>query len=226
MNEIVSKEQWIEARKELLVKEKELSRIRDELAKARQTLPWKLVDENYIFTGPQGSSSLSDLFNDKTQLIIYHFMYAPGWEEGCKSCSFWADQYDTINLHIGQRDASLAVISRAPLQDFQAFKERMGWKFTWMSSSDNTFNQDFNVSFPDQQEGVYNYRATRVMEEMPGLSVFYKTEEGKIYHTYSCYSRGLDALNATYQMLDLLPLGRNEQGLDYGMAWLNHHDRY
>jgi len=226
MNKIVSKEQWMDARKQLLVKEKELTRMRDELAKARQTLPWNIVENNYIFTGPEGTSSLSELFADKSQLVVYHFMYAPGWEEGCKSCSFWADQYDTINLHIGQRDVSLVVISRALLEDFQAFKARMGWKFNWLSSAGNTFNKDFNVSFPDQQEGVYNYHETRVMEEMPGLSVFYKKEDGNIYHTYSCYSRGLDALNSTYQMLDLLPRGRDEAGLEYSMAWLNHHDKY
>lgn len=219
-------EEWISARKELLTKEKEFSKLRDELSTARRALPWRKLQTEYEFESSQGKSTLADLFAGKSQLITYHFMYAPGWEDGCKSCSFWADQYDTINLHIGQRDVSLAVISRAPWQDFQSFKERMGWQFNWLSSAANSFNSDFNVSFPDQETGFYNYRETGVMEELPGLSVFIRDEAGDIFHTYSCYSRGLDPLNATYQMLDLVPNGRDEGDLPFPMAWVNLHDNY
>ncbi|MCZ6502901.1 MAG: DUF899 domain-containing protein [Gammaproteobacteria bacterium] len=219
-------EEWIAARQELLVKEKEFSKLGDELTAARQALPWRKIDKEYKFESSQGKFTLNDLFAGKSQLITYHFMYAPGWQDGCKSCSFWADQYDTINLHIGQRDVSLAVISRAPWQDFQAFKERMGWQFRWLSSSENSFNSDFKVSFPDQDTGFYNYREASVMEELPGLSVFFKDEKGDIFHTYSCYARGLDPLNATYQMLDLVPSGRNEGDLPFPMAWVNLHDNY
>ena len=223
---IVNNEDWLAARRELLRKEKEFSKIRDELSLARQALPWREVVQHYTFESNQGNSTLEDLFSGKSQLITYHYMFAPDWQEGCKSCSFWADQYDTINQHIGQRDVSLAVISRAPWQKFDNFKTRMGWKFHWLSSAENSFNQDFNVSFPGQEKGTYNYQESKVMEELPGLSVFTKDSDGIIYHTYSCYSRGLDPLNATYQMLDLTPKGRDEKDLPFPMAWVNFHDKY
>lgn len=221
-----SRQAWIEARQSLLEKEKELTRLRDEVSAARQAMPWVPVEESYTFENEEGTFTLSDLFNDKSQLIIYHFMYGRGWQEGCKSCSFWADQYDTINLHIGQRDVAIAVVSRAPWQDFSDFKQRMGWQFRWLSSAGTTFNTDFHVSFDTPGEGYYNYRTTGVGEEMPGLSVFAKDDEGKVFHTYSCYARGLDPLNATYQMLDLTPKGRDEEALSFPMGWVNHHDRY
>ena len=225
-HKIVSEKEWLAARRKLLAKEKEFSKIRDELTSARQALPWQKVKEDYAFESSEGKFALSELFAGKSQLIIYHFMFAPGWQEGCKLCSFWADQYDTINQHIGQRDVSLAVISRAPWQDFQLFKETMGWQFHWLSSAANSFNHDFHVSFPDQKTGVYNYREGNVMEELPGLSVFFKDERGDVFHTYSCYARGLDPLNATYQMLDLVPKGRDEGDLPFPMAWVNHHHKY
>ncbi len=225
-NKIVNDEEWTEARVALLEKEKELSRLRDEVAAQRRAMPWTEVTENYEFEGPEGKFTLEQLFGNKSQLITYHYMYGPGWEEGCKSCSFWADQYDTINLHIGERDVAMAVISRAPWQDFAEFKKRMGWEFTWLSSAANSFNTDFHVSFDQPGEGYYNYTTTGVGPEMPGLSVFYKDGDGKIYHTYSCYSRGLDPLNATYQMLDLVPKGRDEGDLPFPMAWVKLHDAY
>jgi predicted dithiol-disulfide oxidoreductase (DUF899 family) len=225
-NEVVNEAAWTKARLKLLEKEKELTRLRDEVTSLRRQMPWTEVTENYTFSDPDGEKSLSELFGDKQQLIVYHFMYAPGWEEGCKSCSFWADQYDAIGFHIGERDVAMAVVSRAPWQDFQAFKKRMDWRFPWYSSSANSFNFDYHVSFQEPGEGYYNYRMTNVMEELPGLSVFYKDDDGMIYHTYSCYSRGLDPLNATYQMLDLAPKGRDEADLPYPMSWVNLHDSY
>lgn len=225
-NNVVSESEWLIARKTLLEQEKALNRQRDEIARARRDLPWHAVKEDYLFSSPVGDFSLSELFEDKSQLILYHFMYGPDWDEGCKSCSFWADQYDTINLHIGARDVSLAVISRAPWQKFNTFKERMGWQFKWLSSAENSFNSDYQVSYPGEEKGIYNYRETGVMEEMPGLSVFFKDEDGKMYHTYSTYSRGLDPLNATYQMLDLVPRGRDESALNFGMEWVRLHDSY
>ena len=225
-NKIVSESEWISAREDLLEKEKQLNRQRDEISRARRDLPWHIAQQDYLFNGPQGDEKLSNLFGGKSQLVLYHFMYGPDWEEGCKSCSFWADQYDTINMHIGARDVALVVISRAPWQQFQAFKKRMGWKFKWLSSAGTSFNSDYQVSYPDQQTGTYNYREGGVMEEMPGLSVFYKDDQGEIYHTYSTYSRGLDPLNATYQLLDLVPKGRDESALNFGMEWVKHHDSY
>ena len=226
MNKVVDQTTWIAARQALLEKEKQLTALRDEVTRARQALPWQAVTKEYVFEAPSGPLSLADLFEGKRQLITYHFMYGPDWQAGCKHCSFWADQYDAINRHIGARDVAIACVSRAPLAVFTPFKERMGWHFPWVSSADTTFNMDYNVSFPGQSTGFYNFRETQVMEEQPGLSVFYKDDDGSIYHTYSVYSRGLDPLNATYQMLDLVPLGRDEADLDYPMAWVRLHDEY
>lgn len=225
-NKVVSHDEWTEARTVLLEKEKHLNRLRDELAADRRRLPWTKVAEKYVFDDEHGRTTLSELFQGKSQLIVYHYMYGKGWQEGCKSCSFWADQYDTINQHIGERDLALFVISRAPWQDFSDFKNRMGWQFSWLSSADNSFNEDYHVSFDSPGAGYYNYHTTGVGEEMPGLSVFYKDDSGEIFHTYSCYSRGLDPLNATYQMLDLVPKGRDEQDLPFAMAWVQFHDAY
>lgn len=221
-------EQWREARLQLLEREKALTALRDEVAAARRDLPWVAVTAQYTFEGPGGRCTLADLFAGKSQLILYHFMYGAGWEEGCKSCSFWADQYDAIGHHIGARDVAMAVVSHAPLADFAGFKKRMGWRFPWLSSAGTRFNQDFHVSFDEAGSLVeYNFRETRAhAEEMPGLSVFARDETGQIFHTYSCYSRGLDPLNATYQMLDLVPKGRDEGGLESPMAWVQLHDSY
>lgn len=224
--EVVNEATWLVARLALLEKEKALTRLRDEVTAARQAMPWTPVTERYVFADELGEADLDELFAGKSQLVIYHYMYGPGWQEGCKHCSFWADQYDAINKHIGARDVGLAVVSRAPWQDFQAFKNRMGWRFRWLSSSNTTFNEDFHVSFPNQSRGTYNFSETSVMEEMPGLSVFAKDANGNIFHTYSLYARGLDPLNATYQLLDLVPRGRDEDSLPYPMSWVKLHDQY
>ena len=224
-NQTVSPDEWTEARRKLLEKEKQLTQLRDEVAQARRDLPWVKIDSDYTFENESGDKSLAELFDGRSQLIVYHFMYGDGWEEGCKHCSFWADQYDTIRMHIGARDVAMAVVSRAPWQDFAAFKKRMGWQFPWYSSSGTSFNLDFHVSFEEPGVGYYNYSETGVGQEMPGLSVFAR-DDNHIYHTYSCYSRGLDPLNATYQMLDLVPNGRAESELSYPMEWVRHHDRY
>ena len=223
---IVNDTDWIDARKKLLAKEKAFMKLRDELTADRQSLPWRKVDIDYSFESDRGTSSLVDLFAGRSQLITVHFMYGPEWQEGCKSCSFWADQYDAVEPHLNARDVSLAVVSRSPWANIADFKQRMGWDFHWLSSANCQFNQDFNVSFPGESTGIYNYQEGNVMEDLPGLSVFKRDEDGSIYHTYSCYARGLDPLNATYQLLDLVPSGRNEEELSFPMAWVNHHDKY
>jgi predicted dithiol-disulfide oxidoreductase (DUF899 family) len=228
-HEVVTNKEWLAARKRLLVKEKKLSRLRDELNKERRELPWVKVDKEYIFDGPEGKLSLAELFCGKRQLIVYHFMFGPDWKEGCPHCSFWADHYDSVNCHIGQRDTTLAVISRAPLKEIQAFKKRMGWKFTWVSSNQTDFNFDFHVSFtPEQIKSgriFYNYATIDAnIEEREGVSAFYKDRDA-IYHTYSGYARGIDLLNTTYNFLDLTAKGRDEHP-DHIQAWVRHHDKY
>ncbi len=225
-NPVVSESEWIAARQELLAKEKELTALRDEVTRARREMPWRRIEHNYTFKDSRGTSTLHDLFGENSQLIVYHFMFGPGWDEGCPSCSFWADQYDVVDMHIKQRDVSLVAVSRADWREFEPFKRRMGWHFRWVSSAGNSFNRDFNVSFPDEETGFYNFRESAVGREMPGISVFYRNKQGEIFHTYSTFSRGLDPLNATYQMLDLVPRGRNEEAFDFPMAWVKHHDRY
>ena len=227
----VSREEWIEARKELLVREKELTRLRDRLSEQRRELPWLEVEKDYVFQGPDGETSLTDLFDGRSQLIVQHFMFGPEWQEGCPSCSFWADNYNPIIVHLHQRDVSMVSVSRAPIAQLQAYRKRMGWNFLWVSSLENDFNFDYHVSFtPEEQESgesYYNYGTARFpSEEAPGFSVFYKDGDGTIFHTYSVYSRGLDPLNSAYQYLDLVPKGRDEEGLPYGMAWLRRHDQY
>lgn len=228
---VVSREEWLSARKELLAKEKELTRLRDQLSRQRQALPWVKIDKNYVFESTAGEISLAELFAGKSQLIVYHFMFHPDWSEGCKSCSFWADNYDNAVVHLNHRDVNLVAVSRAPVEKLARFKKRMDWSFTWVSSLHNDFNQDFGVSFTPEQiekgESDYNFGSTQFsIEEAPGLSVFYRDESGDIYHTYSCYSRGLDILNATYHYLDLVPKGRDESDLEYSMAWLHLKDSY
>ena len=224
--EIVGDDAWLAARESLLAKEKELTRLRDEVTAARQAMPWRRVTTDYRFEGPGGNAGLADLFGSVSQLVVVHFMFGPGWEEGCKICSFWADQYDAIRPHLAARDVNLVVVSRGELERLDAFRRRMGWNFPWYSSAGSSFNEDFGVSFPGKEEGTYNYRETRVMEEQPGVSVFARGEGGEVFHTYSLYSRGLDPLNAAYQFLDLAPRGRDEANLPFSMAWVNHHDAY
>jgi predicted dithiol-disulfide oxidoreductase (DUF899 family) len=229
-HEVVSQEKWIEARKALLAKEKEFTRQRDELSRQRRELPWVKVDNNYVFDGMAGKQTLEQLFAGRNQLIIYHFMLGPGWAEGCKSCSYLADHFDGSLVHLANRDVTLAVVSRAPIAEIQAFQKRMGWRFNWVSAYNNTFNFDYHVSFTkDEVKGEvdYNYgRQAFPSEEAPGLSVFYKNQSGEIFHTYSTYARGLDHLVGTYNFLDLTPKGRDEDGLAFTMAWVRHHDRY
>jgi predicted dithiol-disulfide oxidoreductase (DUF899 family) len=228
--EIVSRAEWIVARKDFLSREKEFTRQRDALSAARRKLPMVKVDKDYVFDGPEGKEQLADLFDGKSQLIVYHFMLGPEWEEGCKSCSYLADHFDGPSVHLAQRDVSLVVISRAPWREIEAFKKRMGWSFKWMSSYGSDFNFDHHVSFTKEEEAkgkvYYNYETTDFMcDELPGLSVFYKNEEGDILHSYSCYARGLDLLVGTYNFLDLAPKGRDEDP-EPTMSWVRHHDRY
>jgi predicted dithiol-disulfide oxidoreductase (DUF899 family) len=230
-HKVVSQEEWVRARKEFLAKEKEFTHLRDELNRQRRELPWVKVDTPYVFEGPQGKETLSALFDDRSQLLVYHFMFHPSWSEGCKSCSFWADNFNGAIVHMNQRDVTMVAISRAPLAQLEAFKKRMGWTFKWVSSFGNDFNRDYHVSFTPQEmaqgERYYNYTMGKFgQEEAPGLSVFYKDTQGNIFHTYSCYARGLDMLNGAYHHLDLVPKGRNEDDLSYTMAWVRHHDKY
>jgi predicted dithiol-disulfide oxidoreductase (DUF899 family) len=229
-HKVVSKSEWLKARVAHLAAEKELTRKRDELCRQRRELPWERVDKNYVFEGPFGPETLGDLFADRSQLIIYHFMLGANWEEGCKSCSFLADHFDATRVHLAHRDVTFAVVSQAPMPRIRAFQGRMGWRFHWVSAFDNGFQTDYGVHFTKEElagEVNYNYGKTRFgAEEAPGLSVFYKSEAGEIFHTYSAYARGLDALVGTYQFLDVVPKGRDEEGLAFSMSWVRHHDRY
>ncbi len=228
-HQIVSHESWIEARKALLAKEKEFTRLRDELSQARRDLPWERVTKDYVFDTPSGRRSLADLFEGRSQLVVYHLMFDPGWEAACKSCSFWADNFERSVIHLAHRDVTMIAISRAPLAKLEAFKQRLGWTFTWVSAGEGDFNYDFGVSFRSEDvatgKAVYNYRPTQTkMSELPGISVFYKDGDGAVYHTYSCYARGLDMMNAAYHYLDLVPKGRDEDGR--GMFWVRLRDSY
>lgn len=228
---VASHSEWLEARKAFLAKEKEFTRLRDELSRQRRELPWEKVDKHYIFDGPSGKKTLVDLFEGRCQLMIYHFMFGPGWKEGCPSCSYLADHYDGATIHLANRDVTLAVISRAPIAEIEAFKKRMGWRFHWVSSFGTDFNYDYHVSFTPEERAtgkvIYNYEATLFpSEEGPGLSVFFKDANGDIFHTYSSYARGLDILVGTYNFLDMAPKGRDEEGLAHSMAWVRHHDKY
>lgn len=220
-----NKEEWLDLRRELLSKEKVLTHMRDEVSRMRRELPWVPVTKDYTFEGPHGNLSLSDLFEHRSQLIIYHFMYGPGWKQGCDGCSFLSDHIDGANQHLAHHDVTLIAVSRAPYQEFQAFKKRMGWDFTWISSSPSDFNYDFNVSFKAGEKGQYNFEefVSDEDEELPGMSCFFKDENGQIFHTYSSYSRGGDILIGTYNWLDIAPLGRNEEST---MNWMKLHDEY
>jgi predicted dithiol-disulfide oxidoreductase (DUF899 family) len=229
-HKIVSRREWTEARKALLDKEKEFTRARDRLSAERRALPWVKVDKAYVFDTPEGKKTLAELFDGRSQLIVYHFMLGPEWDEGCPSCSFLADHFDGANMHLAQRDVTFIAISRAPLAEIEAFKRRMGWHFPWASSFGNDFNFDYHVSFAEDQvgkDGDYNYEQQEIVsDEMPGASVFYKDADGTVFHTYSAYARGLDILLGAYNFLDLTPKGRNEAELPWTMAWVRHHDKY
>jgi len=228
-HKIVSHDRWVEERQQLLAKEKEFTQLRDELSQARRDLPWERVEKNYIFEGPDGKQTLAQLFGKQSQLIIYHFMFDPDWEAACKSCSFWADNFNGIDVHLKHRDISFLAVSRAPLAKIEAYKKRMGWNFKWVSSFGSDFNYDYQVAFKpeDMASGqvYYNYRKTKAMSpELVGVSVFFKDETGAIYHTYSAYSRGVDILNGAYNYIDLTPKGRDEG--ERNQFWVRRHDEY
>lgn len=232
--QIVSRAHWLAARRELLALEKQHTKARERLTAQRQALPWVKVDQPYVFATPEGPRALAELFNGRRQLIVYHFMFGPGWEEGCPSCSFIMDHLDGMLPHLRARDTAFTAISRAPLAELEKFKQRMGWKFPWASAAENSFNFDYHVSFTAEAlatgDGSYNFGPIPAgqlpVEELPGVSVFYRHEDGSVFHTYSAYARGLEVLLGAYHWLDLTPKGRDEGALNFSMAWLRHHDRY
>jgi predicted dithiol-disulfide oxidoreductase (DUF899 family) len=229
-HQIVSHDEWIAARRRFLVKEKEFTRLRDELSRERRELPWEHVKKEYVFEGEQGKETLAALFGKHNQLIVYHFMYAPDWEIGCRGCSFWADNFNGIVPHLNARDVSLVAVSRAPLQKLQAQARRFNWTFKWVSSVGSDFNLDYNVSFPAEAlargEVFYNYAAQKLdRTDMPGISAFFRDGD-QIYHSYSAYARGLDMLNTAYHYLDIAPKGRDEDGLPFPMEWVKHRIAY
>ena len=229
--QIVSKEDWLKARLDLLKQEKALTRQRDDLAQKRRELPMVRVDKAYTFEGPNGPETLAGLFGGCSQLIVQHFMYGKSWGEGCPSCSFWADGFNGTTIHMKHRDAAFVAVSNAPLDEIESYKKRMGWSFKWVSSYGTDFNRDYHVTFTEEERAAgpifYNFNENSFpADEAPGVSVFYKNAEGHVFHTYSCYARGLDILNSTYHYLDLLPKGRDEDNLPHTMAWLRRHDQY
>jgi predicted dithiol-disulfide oxidoreductase (DUF899 family) len=229
-NPVVSNEEWLLARTNFLAKEKEFSRLREELSQQRRELPWVKVTKPYVFDGPNGKETLAELFEGRSQLIVYHFMFSPEWDQGCRHCSFWADNFNGAIVHLNQRDVTMIAVSRAPLTKIDPFKKRMGWTFKWMSSGQNDFNYDFGASFTPEQNksgtAVYNYaKADAGSTDREGSSVFYN-DGSAVFHTYSTYARGIDNFNGAYQLLDLVPKGRDESGLQNPQAWVRHHDRY
>jgi predicted dithiol-disulfide oxidoreductase (DUF899 family) len=228
----VSREEWIAARKELLKKEKELSHLQDEVSRQRRELPWVKVEKEYIFETPEGRKTLAELFNGNSQLVVYHFMFGPGWKAGCVGCSFFSDHVDGADQHLTHHDVTLTAVSRAPLAEIEAYKRRMGWRFKWVSSSESDFNYDFNVSFRKDAiaagEVYYNYEMYKTtMEDLHGTSVFFKDDSGAVFHTYSAYARGDERGLGTYMFLDLMPKGRNENGPNFNLTdWVKRHDEY
>ena len=228
---IGTRKEWLARRLDLLAAEKELTRRSDELAQRRQELPWVRVDKNYVFDTTEGKRGLAELFDSRSQLLVQHFMLAPGWEQGCPSCSFMADHSDGMAIHLAHRDVSFVAISRAPLAEIERFRRRMGWQFNWVSSHGSDFNYDFGVSFTPEQvaEGTLTYNFGTLpfaVEELPGVSAFTRGKAGEVFHTYSAYGRGVEVMMGTYRMLDLLPKGRDERDVEYKMEWVRHHDRY
>jgi predicted dithiol-disulfide oxidoreductase (DUF899 family) len=228
---IVSKDEWLAARSALLKKEKEFTLLRDKLGQQQRDMPWVLVDKKYLFDGPNGKQTLSDLFDGRSQLIVYHFMYDPNWDAGCPSCSFWADNFNGIVVHLNQRDVTMIAVSKAPYSKIGEYKKRMGWNFKWVSSYDNDFNFDYHVSFTPEElsekKAFYNYSLQDTHSpEREGVSVFYKDTAGHMFHTYSAYARGIDVLNVAYHYLDLVPMGRDEDGHEFPQFWVRRHDEY
>lgn len=228
---VLSRDEWIAERKKLLTREKELTRLRDEIARERRALPWVRIDKDYVFDTPEGQRTLAELFDGRSQLLVQHFMFGPGWEEGCPSCSYMADHSDGMIGHLAQRDVTLTAVSRAPLAEIERFRRRMGWRFPWVSSHGSDFNFDFGVSFTPEQVAEdkvdYNYGTSpHSEEELPGISAFIKDEAGDVFHSYSTYARGVEVMMGTYNMLDLMPRGRGERDVDHKMEWVRHHDRY
>ena len=229
---IVTREQWLNARKTLLEKEKAFTKARDALTQERQAMPWVKVEKNYLFADASGKRSLPDLFGGRSQLIVYHFMYHPDWGgDACPSCSYWADNFNGIIVHLNARDVSMVAISKARVDQIEAYRKRMGWSFEWLSSYENDFNRDFGVGFTAEEmesgEGYYNYKMQSIpREEMPGMSVFALGQDGEVYHTYSSYGRGIDMINGAYHLLDMVPKGRDEDSLPWNQAWVRRHDEY
>jgi predicted dithiol-disulfide oxidoreductase (DUF899 family) len=227
---VVSRQQWLAARRELLAREKELTHLGDRIAAERRALPWVRMDKAYLFDTPAGRRPLADLFDGHRQLLMQHFMLAPGWEQGCKSCSYMADHTDATLAHLAARDTAFVAVSRAPLAEIERFKERMGWTFRWVSSDGTDFNRDFHVTFTaDEMAGGkadYNFGGKAHGAELPGVSAFIKDDAGEVFHTYSTYGRGVEVMMHTYNLLDLTARGRDEDGLGFTMAWVRHHDRY
>lgn len=230
-NQVASHEEWLKARLELLAAEKEFTRQRDALTRRRMAMPWERVEKSYRFETAKGALSLADLFDGRSQLIFYHFMLGPDWEEGCKSCSFWADNFNGIPIHLNHRDVTFTAVSRAPLAKIDAYKKRMGWTFPWVSSYGSDFNFDYQASFTPEEiangRAYYNYavRPVKVSEQV-GVSVFYRNDRNEVFHSYSCYERGVDMLNGAYHYLDLVPKGRDEDGGEFTMQWVRRHDQY
>jgi len=229
-HKVVPHDEWIEARKEFLAREKEFSRQREALARDRRDLPWEAVTKEYLFDGPAGKVTLRDLFDGRGQLVVYHFMFPPEWDEGCPHCSFWADSFDGSPAHLRARDAAFAAVSRAPMPKLAAYQRRMGWSFPWYSSGETDFNYDFGVSFPADAvadgTAVYNYGSAPGFEDREGISVFVRDGHGQVFHTYSTYARGIDAVNSTYQLLDFVPRGRDEPAEGNPQFWVRRHDEY
>jgi predicted dithiol-disulfide oxidoreductase (DUF899 family) len=230
---VVSHEEWLKARRELLAAEKKFTRERDALTGRRMAMPWERVEKHYVFDTPDGKRPLADLFEGRRQLLVQHFMLGPGWEQGCPSCSFMADHTDGMNVHLQHRDVTFVAVSRAPLAEIERFRRRMGWQFKWVSSYGTDFNYDYGVSFTPEEVAKgklqYNYsdgQWPHPHEELPGISVFCKNDSGEVFHTYSTYGRGVEVMMGTYNMLDLVPKGRDEDNLRFTMEWVRHHDRY
>jgi predicted dithiol-disulfide oxidoreductase (DUF899 family) len=234
MNKVVSEEQWLKARKALLKKEKEFTTLRDQLSQQQRDLPWVAVNKKYVFEGQNGKQTLSELFDGRSQLIVYHFMFDPTWEAGCPSCSFWADNFNGIIVHLNHKDVTMIAVSRAPYNKLAEYQNRMGWDFKWVSSYDTDFNFDYHVSFTQDEfaknEAFYNYSTYAPRKantaDREGVSIFYKDPTGRVFHTYSAYARGIDMLNVAYNYLDLVPKGRNEAGHDFPQFWVRRHDEY
>ncbi|MDC7694256.1 thioredoxin family protein [Asticcacaulis sp. DXS10W] len=231
-HEIVSHDEWLKCRLDLLVHEKEATKSLEDLARKRRQMPWERVEQEYLFDTASGPRTLAELFEGRSQLIVYHFMFAPDWEQGCKSCSFWADNFNGTTVHLNQRDVTFTAISRAPLSKLLAYRDRMQWSFPWASSGGNAFNYDFHVSFTAEEvasgEVYYNYGVREIgTTDEQGISIFYRDPDtGAVYHTYSSHGRGIDIVNGAYQFLDMTPKGRDEDHFDFSMSWLRRHDQY